>query len=391
MGHAETPRARPTGPAVVRIPLDPGLPGRRRRVPRGRSGTARPACRAARFTSLAQTAEGYLWIGTHNGLVRFDGARFVSFDPATTSELAHARVENLFVDDAGRLWVNTYDGSLTSWTAGAFRREWAGSGGRVRRLARLGARRAAVFVLETGDLIRREAGPDAAGRWEVLRAEGTALDAVRLRGPIRGALDPIGGPSPLAAGGEAPRSRWPGRPGSKACEVNHLVAGPDGRVWIGTEREVAVWTGRRFEKMDASRRRARDGRVRPATTRDGGLWSWPTAGRERPAAAAGSRARRPAAISPERSGSRSAPSRTATVGPGSRPRQGAVPRSPRRQRPADRHGGRPAGRPGQLLPRDREGNFWVGSTVEASRACAGRRFAILSPAEASRRRAGFHR
>ena len=32
-------------------------------------------------TSIAQTPDGYLWIGTYNGLARFDGARFVTFDP----------------------------------------------------------------------------------------------------------------------------------------------------------------------------------------------------------------------------------------------------------------------------------------------------------------------
>ena len=39
-------------------------------------------------TALAQTPDGYLWIGTYNGLVRFDGVRFVVFDPANTPALA---------------------------------------------------------------------------------------------------------------------------------------------------------------------------------------------------------------------------------------------------------------------------------------------------------------
>ncbi len=79
-------------------------------------------------TSVAQTPEGYLWIGTQNGLLRFDGLRFVAFDPDNTPALAHARVEHLFVDDTGTLWANTYDGSLTSVRRGAFRLEWRGAG-----------------------------------------------------------------------------------------------------------------------------------------------------------------------------------------------------------------------------------------------------------------------
>ena len=48
-------------------------------------------------TTIAQTPEGYLWIGTYNGLTRFDGVRFVTFDPANTPALAHAGVRKLSV------------------------------------------------------------------------------------------------------------------------------------------------------------------------------------------------------------------------------------------------------------------------------------------------------
>lgn len=46
-------------------------------------------------TSLAQTPEGYLWVATQNGLLRFDGLRFAAFDPDNTPQLRHARVEHL--------------------------------------------------------------------------------------------------------------------------------------------------------------------------------------------------------------------------------------------------------------------------------------------------------
>ena len=42
-------------------------------------------------TSVAQTPEGYLWVATQNGLLRFDGLRFVGFDPDNTPQLKHAR------------------------------------------------------------------------------------------------------------------------------------------------------------------------------------------------------------------------------------------------------------------------------------------------------------
>jgi ligand-binding sensor domain-containing protein len=71
-------------------------------------------------TAIAQTPDGYLWAGTCNGVARFDGVRFVTFDPANTPALGHARVRKLFVDRRGTLWINTYDGSLTTLREGRF-------------------------------------------------------------------------------------------------------------------------------------------------------------------------------------------------------------------------------------------------------------------------------
>src|SRR5215469_10154339 len=74
-------------------------------------------------TAIAQTPDGYLWIGTYNGLSRFDGEHFVTFDPANTPALCHARVRKLYVDSRGTLWIVTYDGSLTVFRDGNFQLE----------------------------------------------------------------------------------------------------------------------------------------------------------------------------------------------------------------------------------------------------------------------------
>lgn len=43
-------------------------------------------------TSIAQTPDGYLWVGTlHGGMARFDGQKFVNFNPNNTPELPRSK------------------------------------------------------------------------------------------------------------------------------------------------------------------------------------------------------------------------------------------------------------------------------------------------------------
>ena len=57
--------------------------------------------------ALTQTQDGYLWLGTLGGLVRFDGTRFTVFNKANTPGLDSNRIVHLFEDSAGNLWVGT--------------------------------------------------------------------------------------------------------------------------------------------------------------------------------------------------------------------------------------------------------------------------------------------
>jgi signal transduction histidine kinase/ligand-binding sensor domain-containing protein len=68
--------------------------------------------------SLLQTRDGYLWLGTQEGLARFDGVHFTVFDRGNTSGLRHNRVTALAEDQNGGLWVGT-EGGLTRLFAGA--------------------------------------------------------------------------------------------------------------------------------------------------------------------------------------------------------------------------------------------------------------------------------
>src|SRR5271154_293585 len=63
-------------------------------------------------TSVVQTKDGYLWVGTYNGLARFDGVRFTVFDAGNTPELKSSRVTSLFESADGCLWIGHETGDL---------------------------------------------------------------------------------------------------------------------------------------------------------------------------------------------------------------------------------------------------------------------------------------
>jgi ligand-binding sensor domain-containing protein/signal transduction histidine kinase len=60
--------------------------------------------------AIAQTRDGYIWIGTEEGLARFDGVRFTVFDKQNTPELKSNYIRTLLADRQGALWIGTAQG-----------------------------------------------------------------------------------------------------------------------------------------------------------------------------------------------------------------------------------------------------------------------------------------
>src|SRR5882762_3347513 len=54
---------------------------------------------------LLQTRDGYIWLATNGGLVRFDGIRFTVFDTGNTPELRSNRIAGMSEGPDGTLWI----------------------------------------------------------------------------------------------------------------------------------------------------------------------------------------------------------------------------------------------------------------------------------------------
>jgi signal transduction histidine kinase/ligand-binding sensor domain-containing protein/PleD family two-component response regulator len=64
--------------------------------------------------SIIQDRHGFIWIGTHDGLSRYDGSRFVTFyhDPMDENTLADSNFGKLLEDRDGNIWLGTWGGGL---------------------------------------------------------------------------------------------------------------------------------------------------------------------------------------------------------------------------------------------------------------------------------------
>src|SRR5262245_10234181 len=90
------------------------------------------------YNALLQTRDGYLWLGTDDGLVSFDGVRFRTFDRQNTPTLVSNRIFQLLEDAAGRLWFVTATGAVGTFhhgVAGDYAPDSVLAGGRAERLA----------------------------------------------------------------------------------------------------------------------------------------------------------------------------------------------------------------------------------------------------------------
>jgi len=109
------------------------------------------------ISAITQTGDGYIWVGTADGLARFDGVNFTVFTHANTPVLENDAITAFCQTPDGRLWIGTDGGGVVWYKDGVFTRpsgEWINQA-TVRALASDGER---VMILLSGRLLRYNEG-----------------------------------------------------------------------------------------------------------------------------------------------------------------------------------------------------------------------------------------
>jgi PAS domain S-box-containing protein len=182
-------------------------------------------------TAITQTTDGYVWIGTFAGLLRFDGVRFVPFVPPAGQHLPNPAVISLLGATDGSLWIGTADG-LAQWKNGELF-TFPATAGRVNTIFE--DRDSTIWIARS----RTKAG----GVCKVAASVATCYAPKDGVPPYAGVLigDNLGY---FLIGGSTALVRWnPGSstsyelPGLKSrpglAGITGLALAPDGSVWVG--------------------------------------------------------------------------------------------------------------------------------------------------------------
>jgi signal transduction histidine kinase/ligand-binding sensor domain-containing protein len=70
--------------------------------------------------AVVPTSDGYLWLGTYGGAVRFDGVRFTLFNPSNTPGIGDAVMSSIMEARNGDLWLGTFGGGVSRLSGGRF-------------------------------------------------------------------------------------------------------------------------------------------------------------------------------------------------------------------------------------------------------------------------------
>lgn len=195
-----------------------------------------------RVQAIAQTADGYLWVGTSGGLARFDGTRFIVYGRFNTPSITDDNVLSLAVAPDDSLWVATEGGGLLHYSHGVFRSFGAKQGLTNDFVNRVYADHRGVVWAATQRGLFRYRG-DKFERVDL----GLHLTNISFQGVTEDAQQNLIAVGPSGVFKEREGHLLEYAPGLDLGEVYRISQTRDGTVWLDTSRglkRIPPWTRR---------------------------------------------------------------------------------------------------------------------------------------------------
>lgn len=226
--------------------------------------------------SIVQTHDGYLWLGTQTGLVKFDGVRFTTVDEMDGVPSANMWVTHLVEDDRHALWIGTTQAGLIRLQDGIATRYSQREGlppGPIQCLFK--DRQDHVWACTPAGLAELAQGK--------VRVLGTADG---LSSPeVNAACVTPDGALTVGTGGNALLATWNGTrfvsralPLPDAAGVQAMLCATDGTVWIGTSDGLIRARGGRDDRLTPANGLADNSILTLTETRDGSVLAGTTNG-----------------------------------------------------------------------------------------------------------------
>ena len=233
---------------------------------------SRDAFPGGAINAIAQTPDGFLWIGAERGLLRFDGVRFRLFEHDNTPSLPAGQVRGLVVDSGGVLWVRLESPYLMRYRGGSFEQMYPATLPGPFAAAR--ERGATAFTRgKTGDVLIAPADAPLrynAGKFMPVVSSGEASGLpIAISETADGAVWVGMRDTGLFRVRDGYGSQVTGLPDQK---VNVLLPGDGPELWIGTDSGLVRWDGSAITRRGVPAALARTPILALARDRDSNLW-----------------------------------------------------------------------------------------------------------------------
>ncbi len=227
-------------------------------------------------TALAQDARGFLWIGTQDGLVRYDGYAFKVYRhrPGDPASLGGSYVRSLLVSRDGRIWVGTISGGLAvldpkteRFTQYRHDDKQAASLANDRIEAIAEDRQGRLWLGTDSGLDRFDPSGTSFDHFRHADGKPGSLASDQLRALLfdRDGRLWVGSRGGLQRSKEDGSFEWIGPAAGDADSlagqnVNKLFQDREGRIWIGTSTQgAAVWDGSGLQRLKPAPKGSQEG------------------------------------------------------------------------------------------------------------------------------------